>query len=371
VDGSLVKEAVHGHFANVHMPDFMREFQFRDNHLAHDPTFTTDSFSPHAYSVGVKDDVAIMAISGWMDGGYCNGSISRFLSMERNANRYLLIGPWDHGARVNVSPFRAQPLPEFPLHGAILRFFDEYVRGDDTGLSAESRVHVHVMRREAWHAASNWPITQKCHSLYPTGSGMLGAAPGNVEQLAYKVDYACGTGQNTRYGRLQVRNVQDYYADWQATEAGRLRFVAEPLEQDLTIAGHPLVTLHLTSDQQDACVFVYLEDIEPDGTVRYVSEGMLRALHREIAPPSPTYAATWPNRDFTRQHAKPLVPGERVELQFAMMPTAWLFPKGHRIALSIAGADRDNFALWPYGRPGNWQISLGGESPSRIELPIL
>ncbi|MGI9421619.1 MAG: CocE/NonD family hydrolase, partial [Hyphomicrobiaceae bacterium] len=370
-DGSLVREAIHGHFANVHMPDFMREFQFRDNHLAHDPSFTTDSFSPHAYSSGIRDEVAIMAISGWMDGGYCNGSISRFLSMNRNANRYLLIGPWDHGARVNVSPFRSQPLPEFPLHGAILRFFDEHVCGEDTGLSSESPVHVHVMRSECWHAASNWPVTEKLHSLHLAADGELSSLPGAAEQLSYQVDYACGTGQNTRYGRLQVRNVQEYYPDWQSTEAGRLRFSADPLEQDLTVAGHPLLTLHLTSDQQDACVFVYLEDIEPDGTVRYVSEGMLRALHRETAPPSPTYSVSWPNRDFTRQSAKALVPGESVEFTFALLPTAWSFPKGHRIALSIAGADRDNFALWPYGRPGKWLLELGGENASRLELPIL
>jgi len=54
-----------------------------------------------------------------------------------------------------------------------------------------------------------------------------------------------------------------------------------------------------------------------------------------------------------------------------MLPTAWLFPKGHRIALSIAGADRDNFALWPYGRPGRWQLELGGKTASRLQLPVL
>ena len=372
VDGSLAKQAVHGHYANVHMPDFMREFQFRDDHLAHDDSFTTDSFSPHAYASGIRDDVAIMAISGWMDGGYCNGAISRFLSMSRTANRYLLIGPWDHGARVNVSPFRSQPQPEFPVLGAILRFFDEHVSGEDTGLSRESRVHFHVMRSETWHGAPNWPATQTEQTLYLTSDHRLETTPNATGQdVAYQVDYACGTGKNTRYGRLQVRDVQDYYADWETTEAGRLRFLGEPLETDLTIAGHPLVTLQLTSDQRDACVFIYLEDIGPDGAVCYVTEGMLRALNREIVPSSPSYVTTWPNRDFTRERARPLVPGERAELKFALLPTAWLFPKGHRVGLSIAGADRDNFALWPYGRPGCWHLATGGDAPSRLVLPHL
>jgi uncharacterized protein len=370
-DGSLVREAVHEHFANVHMPDFMREFQFRDDCLPHAPEFTTDTFSPHASSSGISSEVAILAISGWMDGAYCNGSISRFLSMTPNENRYLLIGPWDHGARVNVSPFRKQPAPEFPITGAILRFFDEHVCGLDTGLSRENRVHIHVMREEKWHAAQNWPIAEKVHTFYPTADRCLATNLGESQRLQHQVDYACGTGQNTRYGRLQIRNIRDYYTDWQTTETGRLRFVSEPLEDELTIAGHPVVTIYLSSDQKDACVFVYLEDIEPNGSVRYVTEGMLRALNRKIAPPSPTYVTTWPYHDDTRKRASPLVPGETAELTFAMLPTAWKFPKGHRVAMSIAGADRDNFALWPYGRPGLWQLELGQANPTRLDLPII
>ena len=160
-------------------------------------------------------------------------------------------------------------------------------------------------------------------------------------------------------------------ADWASTTAGRLRFTTPALDAPLSIAGHAIVTLHLASDQADACVFVYLEDIAPDGSVHYVTEGMLRALHRKISKPSPTYGTAWPPREYTRKEACVLTPGETVELTFALLPTAWEFPKGNQIALSIAGADRDNFALWPYGRPGHWRIALGGGGGSRIELPVI
>jgi uncharacterized protein len=370
-DGNLVREAVHGHLANVHMPDFMREFQFRDEALAHDPAFTTDSFSPHAYSKGMRSDLAVLAISGWMDGAYSNGSISRFLSMSRNPDRYLLIGPWDHGARVNVSPFRATAVPEFPVRGEVLRFFDEHVRGVNAGLAQEARVHFHTMRAETWQSATDWPPTDRTETLYLSADGALGDDPGEHATVDYKVDYACGTGNETRYGRLQVRNVQEYYADWPEQRHGRAEFVSEPLSQSMTIAGHPIVTLHLASDQKDACVFVYLEDRAPDGTIRYITEGMLRALHRDLAPPTETYVTAWPYRDFTRARARPLAPGEMTELTFAMLPTSWQVPAGHCIVLTIAGADRDNFALWPYGRPGRWQISMGGPVASRVMLPVL
>ncbi len=81
-DGVLLAEAIAEHAANAHMPDFLREFPFRDSALAHDPAFTPDSFSPHAVSSGFCDDLAVMAISGWRDGAYMNGAISRFLSVR-------------------------------------------------------------------------------------------------------------------------------------------------------------------------------------------------------------------------------------------------------------------------------------------------
>jgi putative CocE/NonD family hydrolase len=370
-DGADVRVAIQGHIANIHIPDFIREFQFRDDHLAHDPTFTTDAFSPHAYSPSIRDDVAILSISGWMDGAYCNGAISRYLTMTRNPNRYLLLGPWDHGARVNVSPFRDAATPEFPILGAILRFFDEHVAGGDTGLSKEAPIHIHTMRSETWMASRQWPPVDRNATFYLGGDHTLSEAAGENSEIEYTVDYASGTGQNTRYGRLQVRNVQDYYSDWQPDAPTRLLFRSEPISRGLTIAGHPLVTLQMSSDQQDACVFVYLEDLQPDGTARYITEGMLRALHRRESPPSNTYATGWPHRDFKRRDALPLEINTFFEMSFAMLPTSWRVPPGHRIGLSIAGADRDNFALWPYGRPGHWKIRTGQHHPSKLVLPAV
>ncbi|MDH3667926.1 MAG: CocE/NonD family hydrolase [Paracoccaceae bacterium] len=367
-DGILLAQAIAEHAANVHIPDFLREFQFRDDSLAHDPDFTPDSFSPHAASPGFRDDLAVMAVSGWLDGAYMNGSVSRFLSRP-SGMRHLLLGPWDHGARCNASPFRRHALPEFPVLGVILRFFDEHLMGRDTGLGSEAPVHYHTMRQESWKAADQWPPVDGSRTLFLDGD-RLADTPGPDGTLGYKADYAASTGLDTRYGRLQIRNVQDYYADWDHRPGTRLRFVSQPLDHPMAIAGHPLLHLGFSADQTDACIFAYLEDIAPDGTARYVTEGQLRALHREISAPSPTYPATWPYRSFTRADARPLTPGQTVVIDFALLPVSWQFPAGHQIGLAIAGADRSNFALWPYGRPGNWTIQTGGAAPSAITLPV-
>lgn len=368
-DGALLAEAIAGHSANAHMPDFLREFQFRDAGLAYDPGFTSDSFSPHAVSPGFRDDLAVMAISGWRDGAYMNGAISRFLTVK-SPHKALLLGPWDHGARVNGSPFRREVLPEFPVLGAILRFFDEHVLGRDTGLGAEAPVHYHTMRGESWKSAAEWPPTERGKTLHLGEAGSLTEAPPPAGEVRYRADYRCGTGQNTRYGRLQIRNVQDYYADWNERPGDYLRFVSGPLPSALTVSGHPILHLGFASDQPDAVIIAYIEDIAPDGSANYVTEGPLRALHRALSPAPPTYRTTWPYRSFTRAAAEPLTPGEPVAIDLPLLPVSWQFPAGHRIGLSLAAADRDNFALWPYGRPGNWTIRVGGRGGSALTLPV-
>jgi putative CocE/NonD family hydrolase len=368
-DGALLANAIAEHAANVHMPDFLREFQFRDSALAHDPEFTSDSFSPHAVSGGFRDDLAVLAISGWRDGAYMNGAMSRFLTVGTK-KKALLLGPWDHGARVNASPFRREVLPEFPVLAAILRFFDEHVLGLDTGLAAEAPVHYHTMRGEAWKSAAQWPPAETKRRLYLGNAGDLVDAVPAEGVVRYRADFRCGTGLNTRYGRLQIRNVQDYYPDWDAKPGDYLRFVSAPLEAALTVSGHPLLHLDFACDQADAVILAYLEDIAPDGSAHYVTEGPLRALHHAVQEPSPTYRTTWPYRAFTRAEAKPLAPGEPVTIDLALLPVSWEFPAGHRIGLSLAGADRDNFALWPYGRPGNWTIRTGGAYRSSLTLPV-
>ena len=51
-----------------------------------------------------------------------------------------------------------------------------------------------------------------------------------------------------------------------------------------------------------------------------------------------------------------------------MLPTSYLFAKGHRIRLALAGADSDHFA--PVEGEGSvLTFHYGGPRPSRITLP--
>ena len=146
-----------GHLANFRMPDFITEFKFRDDALPYDPSFTPASFSPYNYLDEIPQDVAVYAVSGWIDGaGYANGTLSRFLTLPNEPARAArAVGPWR--ARQRLAVARAAVEPEFPVLGEVLRFFDQHLAGRETGLADEDPIHYFAVHAEEWRAAKSWP----------------------------------------------------------------------------------------------------------------------------------------------------------------------------------------------------------------------
>jgi predicted acyl esterase len=103
--------------------------------------------------------------------------------------------------------------------------------------------------------------------------------------------------------------------------------------------------------------------------VRYVTEGLLRALSRaEVECPS-NYRATWPYHSFTRKDAIAMPADAPQLLHFALLANGWRFAAGSRIRRSIAGADADHCAQVPHGRPPELIVHWGGEVASYITHP--
>ena len=364
--GEARDAAVREHIANFRMPAFIAEFRYHDDSLPYNPEFTPATFSPCHHAHQIPSDIAVLSVSGWMDGaGYQNGAIARFLTLP-NRNKHLLLGPWDHGARINVSPWRGTETPEFSLDGELLRFFDTYLMELETSLSQESPVHYFTMHEETWHESSQWPPAQMTQRLFLGETGTLSVSPGAKGDDRLAADFGFGTGAHTRYGRLAAHDIRTYYDDWQPREGRLPCYRSKPLGTAFELVGHAVLSLHLAASEPDAALHVYLSEEEPDGTVRYVTEGVLRALHRKLSPCPPNYSASWPYHSCNCGDAAPLVPGRPEEIVVVLLPTAWNFAKGSRIRLAIAGADVDNYGQVPHGRPPIFTIDRGN---SFLDLP--
>jgi putative CocE/NonD family hydrolase len=142
-------------------------------------------------------------------------------------------------------------------------------------------------------------------------------------------------------------------------------FETEPLRSETTITGHPVVKLSVRSDQPDLVVIAYLLDIAADGACHYITEGHLRALHRDSIQ---QVSGVGVERDFARANGRPLVRGETHELCFNLLPTSHRLPAGHRVRLVITLGDSDHFAKTT---PAGARLGIAtGANTSTLELPI-
>ena len=165
-------------------------------------------------------------------------------------------------------------------------------------------------------------------------------------------------------------------------------FETEALSQDIMITGYPIANLSISSNQVNADVFVYLSDVDENGVVHYVTEGKLRAgWHKlfdnnesvdglyDVKPELPWHSYKRENYD-----PSPFANDSIVNIRFALKPHAWRFQQGHKIRLSIAGADNINYEFNPVISPDNslescqpttLNIHTGSTYQSYIELPVL
>ena len=365
-NGALLRAAVAEHRGNFRQPDFMGDLRFREEALPYDPAFSSATISPYSVCKQIPKNVAIYAVSGWLDGaGYANAAIARYLTMQGNPT-HLLLGPWDHGARCNVSPWRGQVEPEFALLGEVLRFFDEYLMDRRTGLREEAPIHFFSMHAETWQAAAQWPPVPARMRL-PLAPGALAAAPGEKAEARHQTDFSFGTGNATRYERIAAIDSRNYHTEWQARQQALPAYDSAPFERDMELTGHAIADLVVASSEPDASLVCYLSEVEADGTVRYVTEGLLRALHRQEAKPPPEYRCAWPFRSFHHADAAPLTPGVAERIRVPLLPVSWVFRAGSRLRFSIAGTDADHIKQVPHGRPPMLTLTLGD---SALDLPL-
>lgn len=368
-DGELLDKAISEHAESYSHQELMREFSFREDPLPYDSNYSSATFSPYKYAYNVPRDVAIYSVSGWMDGaGYSNGAISRFLVQNENP-RHLMLGPWDHGARTDISPWRESSFPDDLWVFEILRFFDHYLMELPTGLDREDPVHYFTVHREEWQSAVQWPLEAPTQVLQLHSDNSLSSAPAESGTIEYQADFSIGTGHKTRYERIAAVAVDSYYSDWNGRTSGHLKFESERLTESQEFTGHGIVTLTLASSEPDAQIFVYISEQTTDGTEHYITEGLLRLLHRKTVDAPSSFPPWRPFRSFTRMDAEPLVPGRFERITIPLLPTSWRLSAGSRLVVSLAAHDADHVMQIPHGRPPRLTIRTG-DNENVVRLPF-
>ena len=85
----------------------------------------------------------------------------------------------------------------------------------------------------------------------------------------------------------------DYFAFWAGPmDAHGLSYTTAPLTAPLTLVGSPVAHLAVSADRPDADVFVYVDEIHPDGKDEVLSFGAAQAVASQGVAGTVRYART-------------------------------------------------------------------------------
>jgi uncharacterized protein len=295
--------------------------------------------------------VPVMAVSGWAD-GYTNAV---FRLMENlDVPRQALVGPWSH-----KYPHLGVPGPAIGFLQEMLRWWDHWLKGEDTGIMDEPMLRVYMQdsvapttyydqRPGRWVGEPSWPSPNVETRRLILGGRWRLADPGEEileRELTVQSPLTVGmfAGKWCSYSATP-----DLPHDQREEDGGALVFESAELEEPMEILGSPAVELELSSSRPVAQVAVRLSDTAPDDKATRVTYGLLNLTHRD-----------------SHEHPEALEPGKVYKVRVEMNDIAHSFPAGHRLRLAISTS------YWPLSwlPPQSTRLTIHtGES--QLLLPV-
>ena len=357
-DGSLLAQATKEHEKNFDMTEIAKLIPFRDG------TYTAGDGSVLGYGDSdvaghlqkIEDSgVPIYNMGGWFD-GYTRDTLSLQATMSNPGK--LLIGPYFHDQHLDSSGIEH------------VRWFDWCLKGIENGIDKEPPYYIYTMGSNQWRFADRWPLPEQQLTPYYFGPGnaITTTKPEEANSAdQYVTDYTSTSDTGARWRCLAGGACA--YGDRAELDKKNLTYTTPPLQQDLEVTGHPVVHLFVSSTATDGAFFVYLEDIDENGVVNYITEGELKASLRKLDPRPWKPDLPW-HRSYA-EDATPLTPGEVEEVVLDLLPTSNVFLKGHRLCVSIAGWDNVNFGGPQFDPPPTISMYRDSAHASYIELPVI
>ncbi len=246
----------------------------------------------------------------------------------------------DAPKKLRIGPRRSSeaPLPE-PFNREVIRWYDHWLKGEDTGVMDDAPISIFVMGRGAFRGEREWPLARtEWTKLHLRRWGGLSVEP------------------------EETPGAPDAFVQQPPTETAAIasvRYETAPLAGDTEITGPMALYLHASIDSDDANWIAAISDVRPDGSTVEISRGFLKASHREVDEArSEPWLPYHPHRS-----AEPVPPNEVIEYAIELSPTSNVFRAGHRIRLEISGADNP-------GNPGD-ELELGfGHRPWHVARSV-
>jgi putative CocE/NonD family hydrolase len=305
---------------------------------------------------------------------HLNGNIRGFL--ETRGPKKLLINSGDT-QKLFTSPY---------IEEQLLRWYDHWLRGTDTGIMDEPPIRIFVRNGRGYRDEAEWPLKRaQMHKLYlgpgpsrateSINDGTLDWDPPSEDLAPSSYTYPDSAwtfpGLNSavpgKYGLPHLtRKI--------------VTFTSAPMEGDVEVTGPIVFKLWASSTGEDTQFIVKIMDVEsfPPDVIQaietldisppsqMVTEGWLKASHRHLDPEQ--------SSEFSPYHdhvvSQPLQPGEIYEYAIEIWPTSWVFKAGHRIRLDITALDQQG--LYYLGQLRSTDSFYHDPAhPSHLLLPVI
>jgi len=253
-----------------------------------------------------------------------------------------------------------------------IRFFDQWLKGIDTGIMKEPAVKACV-RTDAnsceWRYNKQWPFDNTQWTKLYLSAPAAGAgkdAPGSLSKNAPTAE------------RVSTYASQSAYRSGPPPTG--TSFLSEPMTEDVEAIGPVNLVMWVSSSTDDMNIFATVRNIDSNGKeVTYspitpgsarapAAVGWLKVSHRKLDPKLST-----PYRPYhTHDEEQKLKPGEVVKVEVEVWPTGTAFKKGHRIQLDVRPTDPGYrvFTAESLKQETN-SIYTGGDRDSYLLLPVI
>lgn len=252
-----------------------------------------------------------------------------------------------------------------PLNEYLLKWYDHWLKGIDTGIMDEPPVMIFDSGTEEWRYENEYPLARTEWTKFYLRSNPAG--PASKSPYGLLSNEPAGGEEPDSYVRPESIGL---------VAAGKpvLAYATGPLEKDLRVWGPPSAVFHASTTTLDAHWFVKMADIDPERNVTPVSMGHLKASFREVddtksKPGQPFHPFTNPIRP---------EPNRVYEYQIEMVPIFHTFRAGHKVFIQIAS---DDFWYQEHLRslevaemlpvPSKQTIYHDKDHPSHLLLPVI
>jgi predicted acyl esterase len=293
-------------------------------------------------------DAATLVVGGWND-AYSN-AVPRLMKGLR-CPRKAIIGPWAH-----KYPHFAVPEPRIGFLQEALRWWDQWLKGENTGVTRDPDYRYYVMEpwkpgtfperiNGRWLSDGYWGLGNVETKKWWLNSGGIGPTAGTETPLSICSKQTTGA-DGGEYCIIWLG--PEFPGDQQRDDAQSITFDTPELITDIDIVGQPAVELEFSVDKPVAHIAVRLNDVWPTGEVSRITYHLQNLCMRD-----------------SRETPMPLEPGKHYRMKIKLDDIAFRVPKGHRLRVSVSTSYFP--MMWPAPEPVTLTLHAG---KSQLHLPI-